>query len=52
MEELSMVYIKRFFELDSTRGSVKSAELLAFKAACTPEEWDGFILQAKAALGE
>jgi len=46
-----MIHIKRFFELNSVRGPVKSNELLEFKAACSKEEWDAYVAQAEALLG-
>ena len=47
-----MMSIKKFFEKDSVRGPISSAELIAFKHACTPEEWEMFVKQAEFALKE
>jgi hypothetical protein len=43
-----MIWIKKFFEHNSTRGTISSAELIAFKRACTAEEWDAYVKQAEA----
>jgi len=45
-----MADIKRFFELNSVRGTITSAELIAFKRSCSEEEWESFVTAAKAAM--
>lgn len=44
-----MLHIKKFFEYQSVRGAISSSELLAFKKACTEEEWNAYVAQAEAA---
>jgi hypothetical protein len=41
-----MADLKRFFERDSVR-PCSSRELLEFKHACTPEEYDAYVAEAK-----
>lgn len=43
-----MVWIKRFFEHQSGRGVISSAELIAFKRACTEPEWEHYTKAAQA----
>jgi len=43
-----MMDIKKFFERDSCRGPISSAELLAFKHSCTEDEYNGYVADAKA----
>lgn len=42
-----MAAIKQFFEWESTRGKITSAELLEFKRSCSPDVWDGYVMAAK-----
>jgi len=42
-----MVHVKKFFEYQSCRGVITSAELLAFKRACTDEEWQYYVTAAE-----
>ena len=44
-----MAELKRFFERDSVRGAISSSELIAFKRACTEEEYNAYVVAAQAA---
>ncbi len=43
-----MVWVKKFFEHNSVRGAITSAELIAFKRACTEQEWEYYTSAAEA----
>jgi predicted transcriptional regulator len=46
-----MADLKRFFELNSVREKVSSAELIAFKRSCVDEaEYEAYVNAAKAAM--
>jgi hypothetical protein len=42
-----MMEIKKFFEHDSVRGAISSAEMIEFKHSCSEEEWNYFVAAAK-----
>ena len=43
-----MMEIKRFFEYQSVRGPISSGELLAFKHACSADEYDAYVAACRA----
>jgi hypothetical protein len=43
-----MADLKHFFERGSCRGPIASSELIAFKRACTDEEYNAYVEAAKA----